>query len=191
MVRITYICRQKEQYLTKNKIMKRFLMTICAAVLSLGMFAQDYYYSNESEAEGGDWAIGFGFNLGFGAPSPLGGNVTNFGIQVPRLQYYFASRVRAELAFNYYFKSKSCTDWNVDLDIHPYVLPMKYGLHVYPVVGLALWKRTDVSIHVGANVGAGFQYDITDRISANLQFKYMITNDYGHGVLNIGIAYRF
>ena len=99
MVRITYICRQKEQYLTKNKIMKRFLMTICAAVLSLGMFAQDYYYSNESEAEGGDWAIGLGLDLGFGA------GATNFGIQVPRLQYYIASRVRAELAFNYFFKN--------------------------------------------------------------------------------------
>ena len=100
MVRITYICRQKDHYLTKNKIMKRILMTICAAVLSLGMFAQDYYYSNESEAEGGDWAIGFGLDLGFGA------GATNFGIQVPRLQYYFHSRVRAELAFNYFFKSK-------------------------------------------------------------------------------------
>lgn len=190
MVRITYICRQKEQYLTKNKIMKRFLMTICAAVLSLGMFAQDYYYSNESEAEGGDWAIGLGLDLGFGA------GATNFGIQVPRLQYYIASRVRAELAFNYFFKSKEVSDWDIDLDIHPYVLPMKYGLHVYPVVGIALWHRhfhfdDTGKFRVGANVGVGFQYDITPNIAANLQYKYMITNDYGHSVFNIGIGYRF
>lgn len=190
MVRIIYICRQKDQYLTKNKIMKRILMTICAAVLSLGMYAQNYYNTTESEAEAGDWTIGFGLNLGFGAGS------TNFGVQIPRLQYYFHSRVRAELAFNYFFKSNDVSDWAVDLDIHPYVIPMKYGLHVYPVAGVALWHRhdhflNDGVLRVGANVGAGFQYDITPNIAANIQYKYMITNDYGHSVANIGICYRF
>ncbi|MBR0243751.1 MAG: porin family protein [Bacteroidaceae bacterium] len=168
--------------------MKRFLLAICVALLSAGAFAQDYYYTEEPE--GGDWGVGFGFNLGFGA------GVTNFGIHVPRLQYYFASRVRAEAAFNYYFKAKETTDWNVDIDVHPYIIPMKYGMHIYPVVGLALWHRhvnivDENFFRVGANIGAGFQYDITENIYANLQYKYMITNDFGHSVLNLGITYRF
>ena len=170
--------------------MKRFLILICAAFMTIGVSAQDYYYYESEGPESGDWALGFGLNLGFGA------GVTNFGIQVPRVQYYFASRVRAEFGFNYYFKNKEITDWNVDLDIHPYIIPIVYGMHVYPVVGLTFWHRRysdlDQNIgRVGANVGAGFQYDITEKISANLQYKYMITNEYNHNVFNIGMSYRF
>ena len=168
--------------------MKRFLLSICVALMSLGTFAQDYQNYYYDEAEAGDWGIGFGLNLGFGA------GVTNFGIQVPRLQYYFHSRVRAEAAFNYFFKAKETTDWNIDIDVHPYVVPMKYGLHVYPVVGLALWHRKtldDKFFRVGANLGVGFQYDITENISANIQYKYMVTNDFGHSIFNIGMIYRF
>lgn len=175
--------------------MKRFLMTVCAAVFSLGMFAQDYYYSEGPEK--GDWAVGFGFNLGFGA------DLTNFGIQIPRLQYYFHPNVRAEVAFNYFFKSDHFTDLDVDVDIHPYVVPIKYGLHAYPIVGFAFWHRhlgytdewgykySDNVGRFGGNVGAGLQYDITDNIYCNLQYKYFITNDFGHSALNLGISYRF
>ena len=171
-------------YFTK---MKKFLLTLCVALMSVGASAEEFY----TEPEAGDWAVGFGFNLGAGA------GVTNFGLQIPKLQYYFAPRVRAEAAFNYFFKAKDVIDWNVDLDIHPYVVPMKYGLHVYPVVGIAAWKRQDKELdnehhfRVGANFGAGFQYDITENIYANIQYKYMVTNYNSHGILNLGIAYRF
>ncbi|MCR5181091.1 MAG: porin family protein [Bacteroidaceae bacterium] len=169
--------------------MKRFLLAICVALFGTGAFAQDYYYSDGPEQ--GDWAVGFGFNLGFGAA-----DVTNFGIQVPRLQYYFHERVRAEASFNYFFKSKNTTDWNIDFDVHPYVIPMKYGLHVYPVVGLAFWHRHNQLVdsnwgRIGADIGAGFQYDITENIFCNLQYKYFVTNDFGHSAFNLGIAYRF
>ena len=169
--------------------MKKFLLTLCVALMGMNASAEEF----DDSAEAGDWAIGFGFNLGAGAES-----VTNFGLQIPKLQYYFASRVRAETSFNYYFRTKRVTDWNIDIDIHPYIVPMKYGLHVYPIAGLAIWKRKDTRVddnqhhfRVGANLGAGFQYDITENIFANFQYKYMITNDYGHSVLNLGIAYRF
>lgn len=170
--------------------MKRFLILICTVLMTLGASAQDYYYYDSEGPESGDWAVGFGFDLGFGA------GITNFGIQVPRLQYYFHSRVRAEATFNYFFKTKECTDWDVDLDIHPYVIPMKYGLHVYPIAGLAFWHRKDSAFgqswgRVGGNLGVGFQYDITENIYCNLQYKYFVTNDFGHSNFNLGIAYRF
>lgn len=182
--------------------MKRFLLAICVAVLSTGAYAQDYYSDVMDEPEAGDWGIGFGLDLGFGSEK-----VTNFGIQVPRLQYYFHPRVRIEGSFNYFFKSSvndlyDATDWDVDFDVHPYVIPMKYGLHVYPIVGLGLWHRKYTSViegtadpdgafRVGANVGVGFQYDITENIAANIQYKYFITNDYGHSIFGLGLIYRF
>jgi len=163
-------------------------MTICAAVLSFGsVCAQNY--EDYSEAEAGDWAIGAGLNLASGK------SITNFGFQLPRLQYYFHSNIRVEASFNYFFKSKECIDWDIDLDVHPYIFPMKYGLHVYPVVGLAFWHRKQTEIEknwgrVGVNIGAGFQYDITERLFCNLQYKYFITNDFSHSNFNVGIAYR-
>ena len=182
--------------------MKRFLLAFCVAVLSAGAYAQNYYSDYLEEPEAGDWGIGFGLDLGGGRK-----NVKNFGIQVPRLQYYFHPRVRVEGSFHYFFKSTvdefwKATDWNVDLDVHPYVVPMKYGLHVYPIAGLGLWHRKytvkdDLTpekggkFRVGANIGVGFQYDITENIAANIQYKYFITNDYGHSVFGLGMIYRF
>ena len=77
-----------------------------------------------------------------------------------------------------------------------------YLEELYPIAGLGLWHRKytvkdDLTpekggkFRVGANIGVGFQYDITENIAANIQYKYFITNDYGHSVFGLGMIYRF
>lgn len=198
VARIVYICRQNYQLLTKNKIMKRILFTICMALMSAGAFAQNYY-EELSEPEAGDWGVGFGIAMGTGS------GITNFGMCLPKIQYYFHPNVRVEFSFDYFFKKDYITDWDLNLNVHPYVIPMKYGMHIYPIVGLTFTHRhwsDDIPLipgeikhgdegRIGLNIGGGFQYDITENISAIYEVKYQYVEDYDRCGMNLGMVFRF
>ncbi|MBP5770393.1 MAG: outer membrane beta-barrel protein [Bacteroidaceae bacterium] len=165
--------------------MKKFVLSLCLALMSVGTYAQEYY---DEGAAAGDWGLGFGINMGFGS------GITNFGIQIPKVQYYFASRTRAEFSFDYFMKTKETVDWDIALNIHPYIVPIKdTGLHIYPLAGITFMHRKILSENfgrLGFNIGGGVQYDITEKIYVNFEAKYLYVNDFDHGGFNLGIAYR-
>lgn len=168
--------------------MKKLLLALCLTLMGTGAFAQDYY----DEAEGGDWGVGFGLTMG------VRNEYSNFGFQLPKLMYYFTSHTRAEFTYEYYMKKKNTTVWDVNLNIHPYVIPMKYGLSVYPVAGLTFvhskWHyegETERDGHFGFNIGGGMQYDIAENIFANFEAVYQYVNDFDRAHFALGIVYRF
>lgn len=43
----------------------------------------------------------------------------------------------------------------------------------------------------GVNVGAGIQYNLTDKLTLNLEGKYQIISDFDQTIFSIGVAYKF
>jgi len=169
--------------------MKKLLLTLCLALVGTGAFAQDYY----DEAEGGDWGVGFGLAMG------TGDGYTDFGFQLPKLMYYFTGRTRAEFTYEYFMEHKNTTVWDINLNVHPYVIPMKMGLSVYPIAGLTFlhskWSMEDYDTvrdgHFGFNIGGGLQYDINETFFANFEVVYQYVNDFDRCHMSAGIVYRF
>ena len=199
--------------------MKKIILSLCVALMSVGAFAADEYY--EEEAKAGDWGVGL--NIGMGTRNP----VVNIGMGA-KIQYYLTDALRSEVSYNGFFKSSHITYWDLNLNLH-YVFNMKYGLAIYPIVGvtfvhghyknnerieeletnfweLFLFGTTDKMYNdregsIGFNVGAGIQYAIIPNLYANIEgvFKYAGTKDLGpynaqigpRFQTTVGLTYRF
>lgn len=198
--------------------MKKIMLTLCVALMSVGAFAADEYY--EEEAKAGDWGVGI--NLGMGTKHP----VVNIGMGA-KVQYYLTDELRAEAVYNGFFKRSHITYWDVNLNLH-YVFNMKYGLACYPILGVTFvhghyknegrieeletdfwsqfWGITDKQYNdregsIGFNIGAGVQYAITSNLYLNVEgiFKYAGSKDLGPYSAEIGprfqttagVTYRF
>lgn len=195
--------------------MKKLMMLFCVALMSVGASAQEYYEEEEEGAKAGDWAIGLNLGMGFGSiPTVVNHDITegyvNFGL-VPKVQYYVTDAFRTEISFSYFIENKRQSFWDINLNFH-YLFHMKYGIYIYPIIGAtfqhyhydyakdsavrALLEAGGINFkgndwHFGLNAGAGVQYDITSNLYANLEMKYQYVKDYGRGVLQLGIGYRF
>ncbi len=176
--------------------MKKFMMALCVALVSMGASAQEYY---EEGPAAGDWGVGMDLVMGSGS------GLTNFGVS-PKIQYYLAPSFRMETAFTYFIETKHTIDWDLNLNFH-FLIPMKYGLSIYPVLGATFLHRnvSFTSINAegiafddnnnegrfGLNAGVGVQYDIAPDIYADLEFKYQYVSDFDRANIHIGIGYRF
>ena len=195
--------------------MKKLMMLFCVALMSVGASAQEYYEEEEEGAKAGDWAIGLNLGMGFGSiPTVVNHDITegyvNFGL-VPKVQYYVTDAFRPEISFSYFIENKRQSFWDINLNFH-YLFHMKYGIYIYPIIGAtfqhyhydyakdsatrAVLEAGGINFkgndwHFGLNAGAGVQYDITPNLYANLEMKYQYVKDYGRGVLQLGIGYRF
>ena len=195
--------------------MKKLMMLFCVALMSVGASAQEYYDEEEEGAKAGDWAIGLNLAMGFGSiPTVVNHDITegyvNFGL-VPKVQYYVTDAFRPEISFSYFIENKHQSFWDINLNFH-YLFHMKYGIYIYPIIGATFQHyhydyAKDSSVreiletrgdafkgndwHFGLNAGAGVQYDITANLYCNLEMKYQYVKDYGRGVLQLGIGYRF
>ncbi len=166
------------------------MLSICVALISMGVNAQEYYEDVNEGPVAGDWAIGLNIDMGFGD------SFVNFGI-TPKIQYYVTSAFRPEVSFDYFIEKDNWSIWDINVNFH-YLIHMKYGLYVYPVLG-ATFQHNHFSYlgssnnegRFGLNAGAGFQYDITPELYANLEMKYQYVKDYGRGIFQLGIGYRF
>lgn len=198
--------------------MKKFMLTLCVALMSVGAFAADEYYDEEAKA--GDWGVGI--NIAMGTRNP----VVNIGMGA-KVQYYITDALRSEASYNGFFKRSHITFWDVNLNLH-YVFPMKYGLAIYPIVGVTFlhghyknegrieelqydfWRQfigesdnhyNDREGSIGFNIGAGVQYAITPNLYANVEgiFKYAGSKDLGpysaeigpRFQTTVGVTYRF
>lgn len=175
--------------------MRKVLFAMAMALVSISASAQK-----------GETA--FGANLSYGT------EIKNLGIGV-KGQYGITDAIRAEAAFDYFLKKDGLSMWDVNLNVH-YLIPIIEKFKVYPLAGVVFtnWK-TDFAIDVddsegygiidddaddsgstttskfGANLGAGLQYDLTDKLSLNVEGKYQLISDFDQMVFSVGVAYKF
>ena len=185
---------QQKEYLTQNVIvMKRVILAICLAVLSVSAYAQ----------EGG--------KFGAGVAAVYGTEIAKVGVGI-KAQYYFNEHVRGELGFNIFAKNEPWSTWDVNLNFHYLANIAKNRLFVYPLAGfsLAQWKMADNSaasevptegvsynseenkaFKIGPNLGVGLQYNITKNTSISAEARYQMVGQFDQGVFGIGIQQRF
>ena len=170
--------------------MKKLLLLVCAAVMSLS-----------ASAQAGDKALG--------AQLLFGSKTNNIGLGV-KGQYYFTDQIRGEGSFDYFFKNKGVSMWDINANVH-YLFDVANKVKVYPLAGLGYtnWSYTnDVIVkevngkdkvveHKGSdgrlavNLGGGAEYALTDNVSVNAEAKWQIVNNYNQLVLGVGVAYKF
>lgn len=162
--------------------MKKLLLLVCAAVMSLS-----------ASAQAGDKALG--------AQLVFGSETNNIGLGV-KGQYYFTDQLRGEASVDYFFKNKGVSMWDINANVH-YLFDVANKVKVYPLAGLGytnwsykleydnvtLAKGTDGRLAV--NLGGGAEYELTKDLSVNAELKYQIINNYNQLVLGVGVAYKF
>ena len=162
--------------------MKKLLLLVCAAVMSLS-----------ASAQAGDKALG--------AQLVFGSETNNIGLGV-KGQYYFTDQLRGEASVDYFFKNKGVSMWDINANVH-YLFDVANKVKVYPLAGLGytnwsykleydnvtLAKGTDGRLAV--NLGGGAEYELTKDLSVNAELKYQIISNYNQLVLGVGVAYKF
>ena len=162
--------------------MKKLLLLVCAAVMSLS-----------ASAQAGDKAVG--------AQLVFGSETNSIGVGV-KGQYYFTDQIRGEGSFDYFLKNKGISMWDINANVH-YLFDVANKVKVYPLAGLGytnwsykleydnvtLAKGTDGRLAV--NLGGGAEYALTDNVSVNAEAKWQIVNNYNQLVLGVGVAYKF
>ncbi|MBQ2128672.1 MAG: porin family protein [Prevotella sp.] len=154
--------------------MKKLFLTMFVALVSMSAMAQD-----------GKYAIGV--NLLYGT------KIENIGIGV-KGQYYATDNIRAEVAADYFMEKNDLKMWDVNLNAH-YLIPTGSSMCAYPLVGIGItdWNSGLFSdkVKIAINLGAGYQINLTDVFSINVEGKYQIIDSYNQGVFSVGAAYRF
>ncbi len=162
--------------------MKKLLLLVCAAVMSLS-----------ASAQAGDKALG--------AQLVFGSKTNNIGLGV-KGQYYFTDQLRGEASFDYFFENKGVSMWDINANVH-YLFDVADKFKVYPLAGLGytnwsykleydnvtLAKGTDGRLAV--NLGGGAEYELTKDLSVNAELKCQIISNYNQLVLGVGVAYKF
>jgi outer membrane protein X len=172
--------------------MKRVILAICLAVLSVSAYAQ----------EGGKFAAV--------VSAVYGTEIAKMGVGV-KAQYYFNEHIRGELGFNIFAKNEPWSTWDVNLNFHYLANIAKNRLFVYPLAGfsLAQWKMTSIptgeiteegtsyssdenkSFKMGPNLGVGVQVNITPKTAITAEARYQMVGQFDQGLFGIGIQQRF
>ena len=162
--------------------MKKLLLLVCAAVMSLS-----------ASAQAGDKALGAQFVFG---------SVTNnIGLGV-KGQYYFTDQLRGEASVDYFFKNKGVSMWDINANVH-YLFDVANKVKVYPLAGLGYtnwsykYEFPGLPVVEGSdgrlavNLGGGAEYELTKDLSVNAELKYQIISNYNQLVLGVGVACKF
>lgn len=163
--------------------MKKLLLLVCAAVMSLS-----------ASAQAGDKALG--------AQLVFGSETNSIGVGV-KGQYYFTDQIRGEASFDYFLKNKGISMWDINANVH-YLFDVANKVKVYPLAGLGYtnwsykYEYPGHSVIEGSdgrlaiNLGGGAEYELTKDLSVNAELKYQIvSNNYSQLVLGVGVAYKF
>ena len=180
---------------------------ICAFLVATGTYAQ----KGKSE-------LGINFDV---APIISTDPATvNLGVGA-KYRYGISNKFRLDANFTYYFPSLINTNarhffvdvenpdkismFDISLNIQ-YLIKFKEKFIIYPLVGLG-YIRVNVDTqddyldalednyitpnNIVLNVGAGFEYQITDHFNAGIEIKYPITVDCNPMPITLGICYKF
>ena len=162
--------------------MKKLLLLVCAAVMSLS-----------ASAQAGDKALGAQF--------VFGSETNNIGLGV-KGQYYFTDQLRGEASVDYFFKNKGVSMWDINANVH-YLFDVADKFKVYPLAGLGYtnwsykYEFPGLPVVEGSdgrlavNLGGGAEYELTKDLSVNAELKYQIINNYNQLVLGVGVACKF
>ena len=162
--------------------MKKLLLLVCAAVMSLS-----------ASAQAGDKALG--------AQLVFGSETNSIGLGV-KGQYYFTDQLRGEASVDYFFKNKGVSMWDINANVH-YLIDVADKFKVYPLAGLGYtnwsykYEFPGLPVVEGSdgrlaiNLGGGAEYELTKNLSVNAELKYQIISNYNQLVLGVGVAYKF
>lgn len=179
--------------------MKKIFISLCIALVSVCSYAQK-----------GTTAAGI-----YGA---LGSENSNFGIGA-KVQYSILDNVRAEASFDYFLKKDYATNMNASLNFH-YLIPVSDKFRFYPLAGVSYvhWKVSmgdamgdafsgipgyedyyedymeDADYKkgkIGFNIGAGVEYDLTEKLSVFGEGRYQLVSDFDQAVISVGLSYKF
>ena len=162
--------------------MKKLLLLVCAAVMSLS-----------ASAQAGDKALG--------AQLVFGSETNNIGLGV-KGQYYFTDQLRGEASVDYFFKNKGVSMWDINANVH-YLFDVANKVKVYPLAGLGYtnwsykYEFPGLPVVEGSdgrlavNLGGGAEYELTKDLSVKAELKYQIISNYNQLVLGVGVACKF
>ncbi len=154
-----------------------------------------------SAQQQGDAAIGL--NLGVAPVVESGISVTNFGIGA-KFQYNITDPVRVEADLDYWFKSDGLDIFDLSANIH--YLFSAGSVKIYPLLGIGYARLSEsvsfkdsgfgFSISASAsrfllNVGAGFQFPVSEKISLGAEIKYQYLKDFSRLPISVGLTYTF
>ena len=168
--------------------MKKILTLICALVLGMGV----------SQAQVHEAQTAVGANLVYGT------EIKSPGVGA-RFQYGILDQLRTEVGFNYFFAHKKNSCWDVNINAHYLLNVWNQKVYIYPIVGInyTMMKYgrhteedgtvvpSDEDNHIGFNVGLGAEYELTDHIGVNLEYRHTIIRSVDQGVIGAGINYKF
>jgi outer membrane protein X len=95
--------------------------------------------------------------------------------------------------------------WDLSLNAH-YLFRLSDKFVLYPLAGVGiLGVKSSVSMDLGEfdgdisasasefgfNLGAGFDFKLSEKLALNVQAKYMFAGDWGRFVPTAGIIYKF
>lgn len=162
--------------------MKKILTLVCAMVLGLG-FAQGQVHQGQTAV---------GANLVYGS------EIESLGLGA-RFQYGILDQLRAEVGFNGFFEHNHTSWWDVNLNAHYLVNLRNEQLYIYPLAGVNYTmtkvklpgESSDEENHVGLNLGAGIEYELTEHFGVNFEYRHTIIRKVDQGVFGLGVNYKF
>ncbi len=136
--------------------------------------------------------------FGIGAHAGYATEINSPGVGA-HLHYYRSNNLRFAPSFTWFPEIKGESMWMIDADAH-YVLPVSLTASLYPIGGIHFSNWTfeetteqaqETKYRLGANLGVGFQHDISYRVRANFEMKYQFIRDYSQMLLSAGIGFWF
>lgn len=175
--------------------MKKFLIVVMLCTLGTAAYAQK-----------GEMTVGAQFSLGAGQ------GFVNPGLGA-KFSYSITDPWRLGASFDYGFKNKSTSVWDINIDAH-YQFFFGKGFRVYPLLGFTImgyhssfvipassdWRDagqipgsfTSNTTCLGINVGGGFQYDINDQWGVFSEIKGQCVSNHGSRfVWTVGGCFKF
>ncbi len=160
--------------------MKKVLLTMILCVFALGTYAQK-----------GEMAASAQFMLGAGQ------GITNPGLGA-KFSYSITDPWRLAASFDYGFKNKGMSSWDINVDAH-YQFFFGKGMRAYPMAGFTVLGYTAKyfgykanTTCVGVNLGGGFQYDINDNWAVYTELKGQLVHNHGSRFAwGVGGSYKF
>ena len=151
-----------------------------------------------ANAESGEWAVG--------GQLVYGTKAETLGIGL-HAKNCLTDAIRASLSSNYYFKHDGVSAFDVNLEGN-YLFNVGEKVRLYPLAGvvLGIWHADGMHVNVagyevgtdgqtdtkvGANVGGGVDFLLTDHLGLNAEVKYQIISHASQVVFGIGASYRF
>jgi len=176
--------------------MKRFILVVCLALLSVGAYAQKGKY-------------------GAGIAAVYGTEISKIGVGV-KGHYYFNDHIRGEVGLNIYAKNDGVSTWDANINFHYLANIAKNRLFIYPLAGFsfAQWKFDMIDgfmgevpdtesgsqyaeledtkeFRVGPNLGLGLQFHVSELTSIFVEGRYQMIGDFNQAIFGIGIQRRF